>query len=360
MAGEDYLGLLGVGDLAAFNQSVTQSDPYGITSRTLNSWAPDTSTWSPVESGVGLFAKSFLAGLLGNQARQNAAQQTNALISVLPQLRSDPMNVALPEGMNPEAFANFRGTAALKNYLAKEQEAQTQKKFDSDLLARMLGKRADVIGEAVGKRDIYGPNTFDPDSPAAKQLSAIKAEEDAARNEILTATKYPAVSKLQTTSTALSQLKNIKDLNTASSDIPFATLFIGGLDGSVVREGEYDRVAGSNPFLIKFKNQLESALNGSSSLGVEVKQQMYRELQKTQKGLYAEALLQTAPRIATAKQRGADPKNILPFDPEMKFEEEAPIVDPISLVDQELARRGLAPDGTPLRAPLPTGPVVPY
>lgn len=320
MSGEELIGLLGSSDLNTFNQSVQQSDPYSMAGKGLASWNPDYSTWSPTAVGVSSFAKSFLSGLLQNYGQQRASDQLASVVNVLPQLKSDPYATATPEGVDSGAFNVLRGSAILKKAQSDAQEAQTEKKFNSDLLAKLLGKKAEIVGEDAGYKAL-GQGGENPNSPAFKATKAIKDEEDAARNEILTATKYPAVSKLQTTSTALSQLKNIKDLNTASSDIPFATLFIGGLDGSVVREGEYARVAGANPFLDKFKNQLEGALNGTSTLGVDIKRQMYNELQKTQKGLAAEAILQTGPRLATAVQRGADPKNILPFDPNMSFEE---------------------------------------
>lgn len=320
----DPADIYGLGDLGAFNQSVVQNDPYGIAGRSLAAWQPDVSTWSPTATGLTAFTKSFMSGLLGNVAKNNAASALNSVIGVLPQLRSDPMSVATPEGVPADAFATLKGNQVLRNYAAAEQKKATLEELMQKVGIAGLTKKAEVLGENAGY-DALGQGGLNPDSPAAKNAAAIKAEEDAARNEILTATKYPAVNKFNTTSTALAQLKNIKDLDTASSDIPFATLFIGGLDGSVVREGEYARVQGANPFLDKFRNQLEGALNGTSTLGVDIKKQMYSELQKTQKGLFAEALLQTAPRIATATQRGANAKNILPFDPNMQFEEPATI-----------------------------------
>ena len=91
MSAEDLLGILGSNDLTGFNSSVLQSDPYGIASRSLGATQFDTSTWSPATTGIASFAKSFLAGLLGNYAQQNAADQLNSVIGVLPQLKSDPM-----------------------------------------------------------------------------------------------------------------------------------------------------------------------------------------------------------------------------------------------------------------------------
>lgn len=353
MGAEDYLSILSPGDLSAFSNTVQQSDPYGIAGRSLAAWQPDISTWSPATSGITSFAKSFLSGVLGNYARQDAADQLNSVIGVLPQLRADPLNVTAPADVDPDAFAALKGSAILKHYLRQEQDRELDKRFQSDLLMKLLGKKAEVIGESQAY-DAMGLGGQDPNSPAYKAQQAVKSEEDAARNELLTGSKYPAIQKLQVTSTALSQLKNIKDIDSASSDIPFATLFIGGLDGSVVREGEYNRVAGANPLLAKFQNQIESALNGKSTLGVNIKKQMYNELVKTQKGLLAEALVQASPRLATALGRGAEAKNVLPFDPKMTFDElPSDGLDPISAIDAALARKGYNPDGTPMKSSTP-------
>lgn len=143
MAPIDELGLLGVGDLGAFNQSVQQSDPYGIAGRSLAAWTPNTSTWSPTESGITAFTKSFLSGILGNYAQQRSADQLNSVIGILPQLESNPMSVAAPEGVNSDAFAALKGSAVLKNYIGQESKKQTLK----DLLKS-------VIGPAIQNRDM--------------------------------------------------------------------------------------------------------------------------------------------------------------------------------------------------------------
>lgn len=320
MANDDLLGLLGNTDLAAFNQSVQASDPYGLVGRSIGAWQPDMSTWNAPTSLGTSFGKAFLSGILQNYAQQNATEQMNKIVGVLPQLSSDPLHVATPEGVDSGAFSMLKGNAILRNLQQQALEKQEEKKFGLGLLEKYLGKKLEIQGEDAGFAAL-GQGGENPNSPAFKAAQLIKAEEDSARNELLTASKYPAVAKLQNTSTALAQLKNIKDINTASSDIPFATLFIGGLDGSVVKEGEYARVSGANPLLAKFQNQIEGALNGTSTLGVDIKKQMYNELVKTQKGLLGEALIQASPRLNTAITRGGLAKNILPFDPEMTFDE---------------------------------------
>lgn len=305
-------------DLAGFSQQVQANDPYGLIGKGIAQWQPDYSVMSPTATGLTAFGRAFTAGLLQNYAQNRASDQLDKVVGILPQLKANPYAITAPEGVDTSAFNLLKGSAILKDFERKSEQEDLSKKFQSDLMMRVLGKKADVVGEQMA----YGSDGSDPlqnpNSPDYKLRQDIKAEEDAARKEIAT---LPAVQKLNTTSTALSQIKNIKDLDTASSDIPFATIFIGGLDGSVVREGEYARVQGANPFLAKYKNLLEGALNGSSTLGVEIKRQMFNELAQTQKGLLEEATRQAGPRLGTALTRGAkDPKSILPFDPEMKFD----------------------------------------
>lgn len=204
-----------------------------------------------------------------------------------------------------------------------------QAQGDKPNLDNLLGSQASPVsadtaaptGQATGQNSQIPKLGIDdiPDSPFYQKKKDTRAEEDAARKDIAA---LPSVQKLNVVSTALAQLKNIKDIDTSSSDIPFATLFIGGLDGSVVREGEYARVQGANPFLDKFRNQLEGALNGKSSLGVDIKKRMYQELIQTQKGLVAESTREATPRLNVALGRGAkDQQTVLPFDPNMQFDE---------------------------------------
>ena len=287
------------------------------------------------------------------------------------------------------AIAQFKRERAGKladTVLGSDDPEQTMENIS--ILDRMMNpKKAEPLvkqdpylrgedGEAIGSAAplVQGATrSTNPNSRRYKLDQDLFKEEDAARLEI---SKLPAVVKLNATSTALSQLKNIKDLNTASSDIPFATLFVGGLDGSVVREGEYARVAGANPFLEKYKNLLEGVLNGSSTLGVGIKQQMYDELIMTQRGLLDEAKRQSAGRLATAMGRGGREANVLPFDPKMAFETPMSLVAdvPGASVSQagriiadikaqygntpeakEMARKALEALSTPTRGGVPLG-----
>lgn len=134
----DPADIYGLGDLGAFNQSVVQNDPYGIAGRSLAAWQPNVSTWSPTATGLTAFTKSFMSGLLGNVAKNNAASALNSVIGVLPQLRSDPMSVATPEGVPADAFATLKGNQVLRNYLSQESSNDKKESRVGALLQSVL------------------------------------------------------------------------------------------------------------------------------------------------------------------------------------------------------------------------------
>ncbi len=169
---DDISSLLGVGDLNSFNQSVVQNDPYGIAGRGLGAWQPDISTWSPTETGVTMFAKSFLSGLLGNYAQQNAANQLNSVIGVLPQLESNPMSVMAPEGVDAAPFAALKGSAVLKNYIGQASAAAEKKKTLNDLLTAVVGDKF-KNGDMLAPEAIKALGSGDP----AAALTALSADD---------------------------------------------------------------------------------------------------------------------------------------------------------------------------------------
>lgn len=157
MADPDLLALLGGGagatstsatqldpyGLSAFNTNVLANDPYGLAARSLGSAKFDTSTWSPGATAATSFGQAFLTGLLGRYAQQNAADQTNAVTALLPQLRSDPLSVIAPEGVDADQFAKIKANAVLRNQIDAAQQEDTQKSKLLSLLGPILGKKVD-------------------------------------------------------------------------------------------------------------------------------------------------------------------------------------------------------------------------
>lgn len=161
-----------------------------------------------------------------------------------------------------------------------------------------------------------------PDSPqykAIKDRIALKASEQAAisgaedklRGEI---EKLPSVVQTLQSNKALAGLDAIKDLDSKSSDLPFIYSLITGLDGGVVKEGEYNIVQGSNPLLQQYKGTLEATLNGKSVLTPELKRQIVDELKLSAMATKIQALKDMEPRFQTALRRSSDIRNLLPIE----------------------------------------------
>jgi alpha-acetolactate decarboxylase len=140
MADSDLLSLLGTNDLLNFNNTVQQNDMFGITGNAIGAWSPNTSTWSPTETGVASFGKAFLSGILGNYARQRAGNQLQSVIGTLPALRSDPANVGIPEGVDSSAFNILKGSAILKKAQRDSIVGEEGKSNVGDLLKTVLGE----------------------------------------------------------------------------------------------------------------------------------------------------------------------------------------------------------------------------
>lgn len=228
---------------------------------------------------------------------------------------NDAGDIVAPTGWTPKIGQGdlVMGAQAIQSQLEAASEFQKTK---NDTLKTLLAK--DVENGVITTADAM--KAFKPDGTIDASIlggttqpggsKKIREEEDAARKEI---NALPAVQQYQVASSAISRIEKLASIDTGSSDIPFATLLIGGLDGSVVKEGEYNRVSGANPFFEKFKNQIEGALNGTSKLGVDVKKQMLEEFKASTADLYSEAQKQASVRLGIAEGRGANRANAFPL-----------------------------------------------
>lgn len=284
---DELLGVLGPSDFSAFQNSVVQNDPYGIMGRSLTSWQPNTATWSPETTAATAFGKAFLAGMLGNYARQNAADQINSVAAVLPQLQKDPMNLAAPEGVDSDAFAALRGTAILKNYQNQILSGQANSKGVSELMQTVLAKGVEsgTISPAQalkaaqsGKYDEITNTTLGPlDNPTSREY---KLEQD----------KIKGIDDLRSKFEAKQEVKDFSTIQAAASALSGALKDTGKVSdqelvrysiqmiepGMAVREGEQSAVANSQNITDAWKGELKAALEGKSSLGPDVREGIKR------------------------------------------------------------------------------------
>lgn len=286
---DELLGVLGPSDFSAFQNSVVQNDPYGIMGRSLASWQPNTATWSPETTAATAFGKAFLAGMLGNYARQNAADQINSVAAVLPQLQKDPMNLAAPEGVDSDAFAALRGTAILKNYQNQILSGQANSKGVSELMQTVLargvesgnispaqalkaaqsGKYDDIMNTTAGPLD-------NPNSPAYKldkdkKEASLKIDERItnARDYLKNSEEGRALSALKP---AVSQIVSTLDRNDKASDVVVFTALgkaldpVGAISDQTVRTAEQ-----AIPYLEKQFGSAQGFFTGQGTLTREGK-----------------------------------------------------------------------------------------
>jgi len=159
MAGEDLSAIyasLGLGnptatanDLSSFQSNVLATDPWNIAAKSLGSFQPNMSTWSPTTQIATSFGKNFLAGLMGQYARNDAAEQLKTVASLMPQLRSDPLNVAFPENVDSSAAETLRSNMVLKNLEAKAAGASDNQGLLRDMLKTVIGEKAKTDPEGA-------------------------------------------------------------------------------------------------------------------------------------------------------------------------------------------------------------------
>lgn len=271
MAAEELLALLSPQDLAQFQGSVIQSSPSYMGSQAVQAWQPDMSTWSPMAQGAGSFGRSFLSSILGNMARQDAADQLNKVVSVLPQLQQDPLNTAAPEGVNNDVFAPLRGSAYINKARIDQRRAEKSEDLQSDLFLKMFGKKAEIMGEQAAYRGLSdnGSAAGDLMNPIEKEKRGIeKAAQDALKTT-------PMVTNFQDLKSNFESMRENYKFNTKPATLAFIASFARVQDpGSTVKEGEIKNAENTQSFFSGLGYNLKSLLDGTQTISPETKQQM--------------------------------------------------------------------------------------
>jgi len=140
--------LLSTADLLNFNNAVTQGSTSNIIAQGLGAFNPNMSTWSPATQGIASFGRSFLQGFLQNQARADAANQLQSVVSLLPQLQSNPGGVILPEGIDANAGNILKGTAMLRKAQTDAVLGEAKKSRVNDLLKTVLARGSLPVEDA--------------------------------------------------------------------------------------------------------------------------------------------------------------------------------------------------------------------
>lgn len=318
----DPNNLLGGSDLSGFIQAVTQANPYGMIGNAISSWQPNTSTWSPTETGVASFAKAFLSGLANNYAKQDTANQVMQVAGALPTLTADPLNAVTPEGVNPEAFALLRASSYLKKNAMEEATKQNllEKGIDisdpsmanlsiAERINRIMQgqKKAEAQGNIEGQMAAYGTSDSSkvPGTPQYEANKEARASLDKLRNEFNALPEVKTFSIAQKAAEAMAGA--LKDPG-AASDLELTRYSIQMIEpGMAVREGEQAAVLGSGSIPEQWKGQINKTLSSGSALTPEVREGLKRLASRaysSQKNAYDKALTY---HQGLAVGRGLDP-----------------------------------------------------
>jgi hypothetical protein len=254
MAETDFLSAV---DLLNFNKQVQGNSLSGIASQAIGGWSPNMTTWSPTEQGIGSFGKTFLSALLGNYARKDASDQLSKVVSVLPQLGANPNSVAVPEGVDADAFNMLKGKAALGDMMAsvlgKQQKEVAKNKILGELEAYGYTAPETITeggtGGAQGPKIDEIPGTPQFEAAKVRNQAALKIEEEA-RGVLKNS---PVAQNYQIRNSSMQNiLANIKN-DTVYGDLALVNGFqkIQDPEGSV-REGDVQTIQAAQDRLSKF------------------------------------------------------------------------------------------------------------
>jgi hypothetical protein len=153
-------------DLSAFQNNVLASNPWNIAAKSLGATQFDGRQWSPTTQVAASFGKNFLSGLLGQYARNDAADQLKTVSNLMPQLRTDPLAVQFPEGIDSSAAETLRANAVIRNQEAKAvEDANLQSALQKVGLAGLM-KKSEILGEQSALSEIAAARPVMADSSA--------------------------------------------------------------------------------------------------------------------------------------------------------------------------------------------------
>lgn len=316
--------LLGLQDISQFQNSAAQGNVLLNLSPAVYGAKFDRSTWSPTES----FATSFLQGVLGtalNQiGRQQVADQVSAVSKVLPALYRDPSSVAVPEGVDENAFSILRNSAAtskIARELQREQTAQSliQELFKEKALTKMRAEaevenagpiaKAKKAGELSAFDSVFGENssTRNPEDPRYKaEQDLIKIERDYT-DKLLTGVEARSALNINKAATNIFEaLKQNNPLAASTAIFEFAKLQD---PAGVVREQDEMRVSDPGGPLGKLA-QIHNQIIGDGKLTPDAKNAMRQIIPFMVKNQFTQYDQLKDGYLSAAKQYGANPDRI--------------------------------------------------
>jgi len=235
-------------DVMGFAQQISASNPYRLAGQGLAGARFDTRSWSPLESFGTALAQAFVGGALNNYGQQQDARQIRAVTSVLPDLTSNPLEVATPEGVDDSAFDILRLNVASKNMMREKQATSklAELQLGNLLETQAAGdkKRAEVGAELGAKNDFYAKlGVEDPDSPKVKRQDKLSDDVTEIQKSLVGSPEARTFNELMGSVTALKGHLDSGNKGDRVADISALFSWNKVIDpGAIVREEDFNRL----------------------------------------------------------------------------------------------------------------------
>jgi len=282
--------VLGYDDLKTFQGNVSKDNFMLNLGPALSGAKFNMSTWSPETRATTSFAQGFLGAILQGIGQNQVAEQTRQAAALLPLLYSNPDSVQMPEGMDADAFESLRGAAQLTKLQQQAYRQQATQELYNDLFkagaieslkadagANAAGTEAfnkvvgenkawDAIRNMSAGESVMGEPTNPKDPRYQVNQDRIKNADDLRKQLETKTTDFANVLKAaDAISGALKDYGRVSDQELVRYSIQMIE------PGMAVREGEQAAIANSQSLPDAWKSQLKGALDGSSTLGSDVR-----------------------------------------------------------------------------------------
>lgn len=161
-------------DIDQFQKTIAGNDVWKQIAAPVFGAQFDRSTWSPQES-LGVSAgQAFLGSLLKGVGQRSEANQMGKLAEVLPELYDNPLGVAVPDGLDPEAFRGIQLSAIREKKLKSDKTEESKERFFADVFSKNPEIAINALPDVAKKFGLDSrlePQPEVPPAPAGKTLA---------------------------------------------------------------------------------------------------------------------------------------------------------------------------------------------
>lgn len=252
-----------VDDINAFNSQIGQNDIFSQLAPAISGARFNTSTWSPgTQLGVSA-GQAFLGAILQGIGQNQRANQLEKVAQVLPQLYADPNSVAVPEGVDGDAFGSLKLRALSRN---AAQKSNTSTELIKNLLGVQLKgmeAKASAEGKIAGENAAYGATGgLNPDSPINKKATEFRDRFNALEE----------VQNFKYVSRVADQLAKTLQNPGAVSDTALSKMAVQLIEPRLSSNaGETSALGKSGSIPETWKADIQKSLNGGSGLSPTIR-----------------------------------------------------------------------------------------